>query len=99
MPDQALPRSGWEIRANLVCTLCARTVGTARGLSARPVRLTSIRLVDASHAETVRRLRCPYCAGRLWLQDLEEVYAARHALTGEDLRPRRGRPRKVLKAS
>jgi len=99
MPDQALPRSGWEVRANLVCTLCARTVGTARGPNAQPVRLTSVRLVDASHAEAVRRMRCPHCLGRLWLQDLEEFYVARHALTGADLRPRRGRPRKVLRAS
>ena len=99
MPDQVLPRSGWEIRANLVCTLCARTVATARGPSARPVRLTSVQLVNASHADAVRRLRCPYCAGRLWIQDHEGVYAARHDLTGEDLRPRRGRPRKVLRAS
>ena len=99
MPDQTLPRSGWEVRANLVCTLCARTVGTARGPIARPVRLTSVRLVDASHAEAVRRLRCPYCSGRLWFQDREVVYAAPHGLTGEDLRPRRGRPRKALTAS
>jgi DNA-directed RNA polymerase subunit RPC12/RpoP len=99
MPDQTLPRNGWEVRANLVCTLCARTVGTARGPNVQPVTLTSVRLVDASHAEAVRRLRCPFCSGRLWLQDREEVYAARHALTGEDLHPRRGRPRKIFRAS
>ena len=99
MPDQTLARSGWEVRANLVCTLCARTVGTARGPNAQPITLTSVRLVDASHAEAVRRLRCPYCSGRLWIEDHEEVYAARHGLTGEDLRPRRGRPRKVPRAS
>ena len=99
MPDDALQRTGWEVRANLVCTLCTRTVGTARGPNAQPVKLTSVRLVDASHAEAVRRLRCPYCSGRLWLQDLEEIYVARYALSGKDLRPRRGRPRKVSRAS
>ena len=99
MPDRTLPRSGWEVRANLVCTLCARTVGTARGPNAQPVTMTSVHLVDASHAEAVQRLRCPYCSGRLWLQDLEEIYVVRLALTGEDLRPRRGRPRKALRAS
>jgi DNA-directed RNA polymerase subunit RPC12/RpoP len=99
MPDEALPRSGWEVRANLVCTLCARPVGTARGPSAWPVRMTSVRVMDASHAEAVRRLRCPYCSGRLWLQDCEEIRSDDHGLSADDLRPRRGRPRKVPRAS
>ena len=99
MPDQALPGSGWEVRANLVCTLCARTVGTARGPNTQPVKLTSVRLIDASHAEAVRRLRCPYCSGRLWFQDREDVRSGHHGLSADDLRPRRGRPRKPGRAS
>ena len=99
MPDEALPRSGWEVRANLVCTLCARTVGSARGPDARPLTLTSVRLLDPSHAEAVRRLRCPYCSGRLWLQDHEEIRSVHHGLSADDLRPRRGRPRKAPRAS
>jgi DNA-directed RNA polymerase subunit RPC12/RpoP len=99
MPDQASPWGGWEVRVNLVCTLCARTVGRARGPNARPVTLTSVRVLDASHAEAVRRLRCPYCLGRLWLQDREVIYVDRPALSGEDLRTRRGRPQKVSRAS
>ena len=99
MPDRTLPRSGWEVRANLVCTLCARTVGTARGPNAQPVTMTSVHLVDASHAEAVQRLRCPYCSGRLWLQDREEIYVGPHTLSGEELHPRRGRPRRVSRAS
>ena len=99
MPDQVALRSGWEVRANLVCTLCARTVGSARGPNARPVTLTSVRVLDASHAEAVRRLRCPYCSGRLWLQDHEVIYVDRHTLSAEELRPRAGRRRKVPRAS
>jgi hypothetical protein len=99
MPDQVAPRSGWEVRADLVCTLCARTVGSARGPEARPVMLTSVRVPDASHAEAVRRLRCPYCSGRLWLQNHEVIYADHHALSAEELRPRGGRRRKMPRAS
>jgi DNA-directed RNA polymerase subunit RPC12/RpoP len=99
MPADGQSRIGWEIRANLVCTLCARTVARASGPNTHPLTLTAVRVLDASHAEAVRRLRCPHCSGRVWLQDYEEIYVARHALTGEDLRPRRGRPRKVSTAS
>jgi DNA-directed RNA polymerase subunit RPC12/RpoP len=99
MTDQKALRSGWEVRASLVCTLCARTVGSAQGPNVQPVTLTSIRALDASHAEAVRRLRCPHCSGRLWLQDREEIYVGRYVLTNEDLRPRRGRPPKVSRAS
>jgi DNA-directed RNA polymerase subunit RPC12/RpoP len=99
MSDEAFPRSRWEVRANLVCTLCARTVGAARGSNAQPLTLTSVRLVDANHADAVRRLRCPYCSGRLWLQDHEEVRSDHHGLSADDLRPRRGRPRKPGRAS
>jgi hypothetical protein len=99
MPDEAPPRSGWEVRANLVCTLCARTVGTARGSTARPMTVTSVRLLEASHAEAVRRLRCPYCSGRLWLHDHEEIRSSDHDLRADDLRPRRGRPRKAPRVS
>jgi DNA-directed RNA polymerase subunit RPC12/RpoP len=99
MSDQAAPRSRWEVRVNLVCTLCARTVGSARGPNAQPVTLTSVRVVEASHADAVRRFRCPYCSGRLWLQDREEIYVDRHVPGDEDLHPRRGRPPKVSRAS
>jgi DNA-directed RNA polymerase subunit RPC12/RpoP len=99
MHDQGGPGRGWEIRASLVCTLCARLAGTANGPHGQPFVATSIHLVDSSHTEAVRHLRCPYCSGRLWLQDHQEVHVARHVLTGDDLRPRRGRPRKVLTAS
>jgi hypothetical protein len=99
MTDQARARSGWEVRANLVCTLCARTVGHARGPGTRPARLTSVRVLDPSHAESVRRLRCPYCSGRLWLQDREEIYVGPYPLSDEHRHPRRGRPRKVIRAS
>ena len=99
MTDQARGRRGWEVRANLVCTLCARTVGSAHGPTGRPLTSASIRAHDVSHAEAVRRLRCPYCSGRLWIQDREEIYVGPHTLSDEELHPRRGRPRKVPRAS
>ena len=99
MTDQARGRRGWEARANLVCTLCARTAGRAHGPAGHPLTSDSIRALDDSHTDAVRRLRCPYCLGRLWLQDREEIYVGPQTLSGEDLRPRRGRPRKVPRAS
>jgi DNA-directed RNA polymerase subunit RPC12/RpoP len=99
MSDHVATRSGWEVRADLVCTLCARTVGSARGPEARPVKLTSVRVPDASHAEAVRRLRCPYCSGRLWFQNHEVIHVDRHTLSAEELRPRAGRRRMVPRAS
>jgi hypothetical protein len=95
MTDQVVSRKGWEVRASLVCTLCGRTAGIAWGPDAQPVRLTSIRLLDASHFDAVLRRRCPHCSGRLWLQDYEDVYVLPTDLSAEDLHPRRGRPRKI----
>jgi hypothetical protein len=99
MTVQNVSRKGWEVRASLVCTLCSRTVGVARGPDAQPVRLTSIRLVDASHFDAVLRRRCPHCSGRLWLQDYEDVYVHPAALSSDELHPRRGRPRKIRATS
>ena len=95
MTDQARGRSGWEVRANLACTLCARTAGSAHGPAGHPLTLASIRAHDASHAEAVHRLQCPCCSGRLWIQDREEIYIGPQTLSYEELHPRRGRPRRV----
>jgi hypothetical protein len=98
MTHQARARSGWQVRANLVCTLCARTAGIVQGSHARPLTLTSIRVIEPSHAEAVRRLRYPYCSGRLWIQEREEIFVGAHMLSDEDLHPRRGRPRRASRA-
>jgi hypothetical protein len=90
---------GRGTRADLVCVLCARTVGRVQGPNIRPLTSMSLRVRDPGHADAVRRLRCPYCLGRLWLQNTEEVYVDRRPLTSEELRPRRGRPSKMGKAS
>jgi DNA-directed RNA polymerase subunit RPC12/RpoP len=99
MTDRERGRIGWEARAHLVCTLCARTVGSAHGPAGHPLTSASIRSLDDSHADAVRRLRCPHCSGRLWFQDSEEIYVGPGSLSGENLRPRRGRPRKVPRVS
>ena len=98
MSERLQRRSGREVRANLVCILCARTVGRACGPVGCPLTLTSIRVLDASSTDLVRRLRCPYCLGRVWLQDREEIYVEQYALDDADFNPRRGRPRKVAGA-
>jgi hypothetical protein len=51
MPNQALPRVDSEVRANLACTLCARTAGTVRGPDARSLTLASVQAVDVSHVD------------------------------------------------
>jgi hypothetical protein len=99
MPEDRALLKVREIHASLVCTLCARTIGRSRGPAGRPLTSISIQLHDASHAGAARRLRCPYCSGRLWLQDCEEVAVDCYVLTDEDLHPRRGRPRKLTTAS
>ena len=99
MLDHAEPLSGLEIRGDLACLLCSRTVASARGPRDRRFVPTSIRVQAPEHAEAVRRMRCPFCSGRLWLQDAEEVFVDRRPLSADDLRPRRGRPPKVARVS
>ena len=89
---------GRDVRADLVCVLCVRTAGSVQGPSLRSLTSTSFRVQDPRHVDAVRRLRCPYCSGRLWLQNREEIHVDRRPLTTEELRPRRGRPRKVPRA-
>ena len=92
-------RSGSGARAGLVSTLCARTVGRVHGPAGFTLTAVSIRVQDASHAETVRRLRCPHCLGRLWLQDREEIYVERCASSAEDRGPSLGCRRRSSRAS
>ena len=99
MQEQTDPVGSYEIRADLVCVLCTRTVGRVQGADLQPLTPVSLRVPEAQHADTVRRLRCPYCAGRLWVQNSEEIYVNRRPLTPEELRPRRGRPPKMRTAS
>jgi hypothetical protein len=98
MLERLDPQHSRDIRADLVCVLCARTVGTVQGSSRRSPTPISLRVQDPGHADAVRRLRCPYCYGRLWLQNREEIHVDRRPLTTEELRPRHGRPRKVTRA-
>ena len=88
-----------EIRADLVCVLCTRAVGHVQGPNVHPLTGLSLRVPDPRHVDAVRRLRCPYCAGRLWLQHIEAVRDVEIPLTGEELRPRRGRPPRISRAS
>ena len=67
MQDQ-IPLSGWEVRGDLACLLCARTVASAQGPRARKFVPTSVRVIRPEHAHAVQQMRCPFCAGRLWLR-------------------------------
>ena len=89
---------GRDIRADLVCVLCGRTAGRLQGPNLRSQTSLSLRVQDPQHADAVRRLRCPYCSGRLWLQNSESIHVDRRPLTIEELRPRHGRPRKGPRA-
>jgi hypothetical protein len=91
MQDQLNPVGSYEIRADLVCVLCTRTVGRIQGADLHPLTPVALRVPDPRHAGPVRRLRCPYCSGRLWVQNSEEIYVNRRPLNAEELRPRRGR--------
>ena len=95
MLDRSEGPGGWELRGDLVCVLCGRTAARAQGPRAQRFTATAIRIQAPEHAETVRRMRCPHCAGALSLQNLEEVYVDRRPLTADEMRPRRGRPPKV----
>ena len=89
---------GRDIRADPVCVLCSRTAGRLQGSNLRSPLSLSLRVQDPRHADGVRRLRCPYCSGRLWLQNSEAIPVHRRPLTIEELRPRHGRPRKGPRA-
>lgn len=84
-----------DIQGDLVCTQCARVAGSVRGKDSRHVRTVTLCVQDPHHAETVRRLCCPHCSGRLWLQNSAEVPPDPLAFDREALRPRPGRPLKI----
>src|SRR6266540_2067862 len=91
----------WQIRAELVCTLCGRMAATVQGPWAQRFVPTQLVVKDPEHASAVRRLRCPHCGGRLLLQNQEEVQLYRGPLPSEDDEEddtppprRRGRPRR-----
>ncbi|MFN8524352.1 MAG: hypothetical protein U0821_14730 [Chloroflexota bacterium] len=91
--------TAWEVRGDLTCILCTRAIATAQGPKDRVLEAGSIKLRNPAHVDAVRKMRCPYCSGRLWLQDTEDVWVDRRPLSAEDLRPRRGRPPKIARAS
>ena len=98
MSEHSVLGSDWAVRADLVCVLCARTAGNVQGPTLLPPTRLSLRVQDPRHLDVVRRFRCPYCSGRLWFQNDEEIQIYRRPLDCEELRPRRGRPPKMRRA-
>ena len=87
-----------ELRGDLVCVLCGRTVARVEGT--RGARFVPRRLWvrDMEHAAVVRRLRCPHCGGNLALDNQREISIAPAVLDAEreqaQMPARRGRPPK-----
>jgi DNA-directed RNA polymerase subunit RPC12/RpoP len=99
MSDHLDPGRGTEIRGDLVCVLCGRTAGTVQGPNVRHGSSMSLHVQDPGHLESVRRLRCPHCSGRLWLQNSEEARRRRRPLTYEERHPPGGRRPRLGEAS
>jgi hypothetical protein len=91
MADALQQLSDHHVRGDLVCTQCARVAGTAEGSSDRQATSITIRVDDPSHVVAVKRLGCPRCSGRLWLQNSENVRNNWHALGNDAVRPYSGR--------
>jgi hypothetical protein len=98
MHDRADPPAGRDIRGDLICTQCARVAGTVQGANVRRTKGVALQVEDLRHADAVRRLRCPHCSGRLWLQNSEEVPVTL-PFDREALRPNRGRPPRIPRMS
>jgi hypothetical protein len=94
MPDRPAGSGTWQRRGELACMLCARITADVQGPRDGRPGTNVVRPCAPEHAESVRRLRCPHCAGRLWFRDSDDVFVDRRPLADDDLHPRRGRPRK-----
>ena len=88
---------GRDVQGDLVCTQCARVAGSVQGQNTRHPRTVVLRVTDPVHTAVVRRLRCPHCSGRLWLQNSAEIPLDPLAFDREALQPKRGRPPKMSK--
>jgi hypothetical protein len=92
LPDSATHSIESEIRGDLICTQCARVAGTVQGANVKGAKVVALRVQDPHHASAVRQLRCPDCAGRLWLQNREEAPLDPLRFDREALRSQLGRP-------
>lgn len=99
MDDRDGRSIGRDMQGDLVCTQCARVAGCVQGPNTRQGKTVSLSVQDPRHADAVRHLRCPHCAGRLWLQNSAEVPIDPLAFDRESLRPRAGRPVKTPRPS
>jgi hypothetical protein len=77
---------------DLRCLDCSRTAATARAWP-DGVHVT---LARPEYADSVRRMRCPACRGRLWIEDTRIEVSRQFHLTPSDLAPKRGRPPKLM---
>lgn len=81
-----------EVRAQLVCLHCSRTIG--HGVVEHG-RVASLVTTDPEHGEFARRFRCPWCAGRLWFE-APETHVVLLPLPAGEIHTKRGRPPKTL---
>ncbi len=72
-----------ELRGDLVCVLCARTVARVEGIWGARFVPRKLWVRDAEHGAVIRRLRCPHCGGNLALDNQQEISIARAVLGAE----------------
>ncbi len=72
-----------ELRGDLVCVLCARTVARVEGTRGARFVARKLWVRDTEHRAAARRLRCPHCGGNLALDNPQEVPIAPAVLAAE----------------
>ena len=95
MREPADRATGRDVQGDLVCTECARVAGSVQGPNNRGKKTVTLRVQDPRHLDAIRRLRCPDCSSRLWLQNSAEVPIDPLQCDRKALQPRRGRPVKM----
>lgn len=58
------------LQAQLSCFLCARTVATILGSL---VTVDAVRITRPEYADAIRRMQCPFCAGRLVVTEVDNA--------------------------
>jgi len=83
-----------KLKADIRCYLCSRVSGTLEWDPANPAAAATLRARDPGHrhgATSLDKIRCPYCGGQTYLDEIEEMRVPKPV---ELFPARRGRPRK-----
>jgi hypothetical protein len=83
-----------KLKADIRCYMCGRTSGTLEWDPTNPGAAATLRArVPGHHTNSSKldRIRCPFCNGQTYLDEIEEVRIPKPV---ELFPARRGRPRK-----